>query len=82
MHRFRIALLAALAASVAPMACTSPRTQANIAQALNDAGMQINSMQQDVAVLQEQVDSLREVVARQDTLLSRLAALANVPISR
>lgn len=63
-------------------ACMTPRTQANIAQALSDANAQISAVQQDVAVLQEQVDSLRRAVARQDSAIARLAALNNVPFSR
>jgi len=40
----------------------------------------MSAMRQDYAVLQNQVDSLRMVVARQDTLLTKLATLANVPL--
>jgi len=43
-------------------------------------GTEISAMRQDYALLQNQVDSLRGVVARQDTLISRLAAAANVPL--
>jgi hypothetical protein len=42
-------------------------------------GTEISSMQQDFAALHAQVDSLRGVVARQDTLVARLAAAANMP---
>jgi hypothetical protein len=42
-------------------------------------GTEISSMQQDFAALQAQVDSLRGVVARQDTLVARLAAATNMP---
>jgi hypothetical protein len=42
-------------------------------------GTEMSEMRQDYAVLQNQVDSLRGVVARQDTLLARLASLANIP---
>lgn len=43
-------------------------------------GTEISGLQQDYAVLQSQVDSLRGVVARQDTLITRLATLANMPL--
>lgn len=74
-----LAALAALALGGSG-ACRDPRAEANIAQAMMDAGAQITAMQQDYAVLQWQVDSLRAVVARQDTLLGRLASMAGLPI--
>lgn len=43
-------------------------------------GTEMSALRQDYAVLQNQVDSLRGVVARQDTLLAHLAAAANVPL--
>jgi hypothetical protein len=43
-------------------------------------GTEISAMRQDYALLQGQVDSLRGVVARQDTLLTRLTSLANLPL--
>jgi hypothetical protein len=60
--------------------CRDPRVEANVAQAMIQVGTEISGLQQDYAVLQSQVDSLRGVVARQDTLISRLAALANMPV--
>jgi hypothetical protein len=45
-------------------------------------GTQMSAMQQDYSLLQEQVDSLRTVVARQDTLIARLATLANMPLTQ
>lgn len=60
--------------------CRDPRAEANIAEAMVQVGTEMSAMRQDYAVLQNQVDSLRMVVARQDTLLTRLATLANVPL--
>lgn len=60
--------------------CRDPRAEANIAQAMIDVGTQITAMQQDYAILQHELDSLRTVVARQDTILVRLASLAGLPI--
>jgi hypothetical protein len=68
------ALLAALAS------CRDPRVEANVAQAMIQVGTEISGLQQDYAVLQSEVDSLRSVVARQDTLITRLATLANMPL--
>jgi hypothetical protein len=61
--------------------CRDPRAEANIAQAMSDVGTQISAMQQDYSILQSEVDSLRQVVARQDTVLSRLASMAGLPYS-
>jgi len=75
--------LAAICASVlalsAATACVNPRTQAATAQALNDAASEIDGLKGDVAQVQSDLDSLRQVVAHQDTVISRLAALNNVP---
>ena len=68
------------AAAVSLIACRDPRAEANIAQAMIDVGTQVSSMQQDYAILQEQVDSLRGVVARQDTIIGRLASMAGLPL--
>ena len=78
-HRRPLSLLvAALAATL--ISCRDPRVEANVAQAMIQVGNEISGLQQDYAVLQSQVDSLRNVVARQDTLITRLAALANMPL--
>jgi hypothetical protein len=60
--------------------CRDPRAEANIADAMIQVGTEISAMRQDYALLQSQVDSLRGVVARQDTLIARLAAQANIPL--
>jgi ABC-type phosphate transport system auxiliary subunit len=60
--------------------CRDPRAEANIAEAMMQVGTEMSALRQDYAVLQNQVDSLRAAVARQDTLLVRLATLANVPL--
>jgi hypothetical protein len=60
--------------------CRDPRAEANIAEAMIQVGTQMSAMQQDYALLQQQLDSLRMVVARQDTLITRLASLANIPL--
>lgn len=41
----------------------------------------INDLRAHDALMQEQLDSLRSVVARQDTTIGRLAAAAGVPVS-
>jgi hypothetical protein len=75
----RLSFMIALA--VGTSSCRDPRAEANIAQAMTDVGTQLSAMQQDYGVLQAQVDSLRGVVARQDTILGRLASMAGLPIA-
>jgi hypothetical protein len=79
----RILRLAALGAAALALAsasaCLNPRTQAATAQALYDAATEIDGLKGDVAQVQSDLDSLRQVVAHQDTVINRLAALNNVP---
>ena len=42
----------------------------------------LNDLRQDNAALQQQVDSLRVVVAKQDTVIRQLANLAGMPLAR
>lgn len=42
----------------------------------------LNDLRQENGALQEQVDSLKVIVARQDTVIRQLANLAGVPLSR
>jgi hypothetical protein len=69
-----------LAGALLLTGCRDPRAEANIAQAMIDVGTQMSAMQQDYAILQSELDSLRGVVARQDTIIGRLASLAGLPI--
>jgi hypothetical protein len=71
--------LCVMLAALLLCSCRDPRAEANIAEAMMQVGTEISAMRQDYAMLQSQVDSLRGVVARQDTLLTRLATLANMP---
>lgn len=72
--RIRILLLAFLAG------CRDPRADANIAEAMTQVGAQMTGFQQDVSLLQDQIDSLRQIVARQDTIIARLASATGVPL--
>jgi hypothetical protein len=76
LHRYA-APAAALLLSLA--ACQSPRAQANMAEAVMDMGTAVQNMQQDLQDATERIDSLRAVVAYQDTLIDRLATLTHVP---
>ena len=62
--------------------CSRPDTTATVStgQALIELSDAVNDVRQETAVLQEQIDSLRLVVARQDSLVTRLALTAGVPL--
>jgi septal ring factor EnvC (AmiA/AmiB activator) len=73
----RIILMLALAMTSG--SCTNPRVQANIAQAMNDVSNELAAQRQDMAMLQDQLDSLKQVAARQDTLIKRLVNVTGIP---
>lgn len=62
------------------MSCRDPRADANVAQAMMEAGAQITMLQQDQSIMQSQLDSLMQVVAWQDTILRRLASHTGLPM--
>lgn len=76
MHKAPVVAVALMLAG-----CRDPRAEANIAQAMTDVGTEISAMQQDYAILQGQVDSLRGAMARQDTIIGRLASMAGLPFT-
>jgi hypothetical protein len=59
--------------------CRSPQQDAYLIEQIRQMGDELNASRQQAADLQAQLDSLRVVVARQDTLLTRLAGMAGVP---
>lgn len=61
-------------------ACGGPITSgdATLAETIIDMSDALVSVRQETALLQAQVDSLREQVARQDTVLRRLSAMAGI----
>lgn len=78
-------MLRAASAVILAMMCTAcPATKADIAmgEQIIQLGDGLNDLRQDNAALQQQVDSLRLVVAKQDTVIRQLANLAGVPLAR
>ena len=75
--RFIAVLAAATLAS-----CGNPRAEANVAQALNDAATEINGLKNELADQQAQMDSLRAILAKHDTTISRMAEANHIPIAR
>ena len=72
MRRMRSLILAS--AVLCAASCTNPRAEAATAQALNDAANEIGGLKNDVAQLQADLDSLRTVVAKQDSVINRIVA--------
>ena len=67
-------------ACVAALGCRSPKADAAIAEQMQQMADELNAVRQDNAATVEQLDSLRILVARQDTLLRQLAGMAGVPV--
>jgi hypothetical protein len=64
-------------------ACSGPRLSGDttVAETLIDMSDALVALREETALLQAQVDSLREQMARQDTVLRRLASMAGVSLS-
>lgn len=74
MPAHRAAALIVLSAMLAA-GCVPATSNIDQAQLMLDLGDAISAMREDNVVLQEQIDSLRTALARNDTLLARVAAL-------
>jgi len=71
-----------LVLSIVLSACPASRADVAISEQIIQLGDGLNDLRQDNAVLQQQVDSLRLVIARQDTVVRQLANLAGMPLAR
>jgi hypothetical protein len=79
-HSSQLARRCVLVAVLVSLAgCRSPQSDAYLLEQLQQMANELNASRQQAADLQTQMDSLRAVVARQDTLLTRLAGMAGVP---
>ena len=74
-------VLSAVLLIMACAACPASRADVAISEQIIQLGDGLNDLRQENAVLQEQVDSLKVVVARQDSVLRQLANLAGVPFA-
>ena len=72
MRRLRLFLVSS--AALLSASCGNPRSEAAVAQALNDAANEIGGLKNDISQLQTDLDSLRNVVARQDSAITRIVA--------
>jgi hypothetical protein len=78
-RRIRVSVLAGALMLAVASGCRSPQSDAYLIEQLSQMADELNASRQQTADLQSQIDSLRIVVAKQDTLLTRLAAMAGVP---
>ena len=79
-HLARTALsLAAILMIASTSGCRSPQADAYMAEQLRQMADELNAARQQQAQIQSELDSLHTIVARQDTLLTRLAGMAGVP---
>lgn len=80
----RAAAVCVFASAMVMGACNgmlpSPGSDAAQGQAMMDLAETLNQIRDQSAGLQDQVDSLREVVLRQDTIIRQLAVNAGVPL--
>ena len=65
---------------VAMTSCRNPAADATMIEQMRQLGDELNASRQDAATMHDQLDSLRIVVAKQDTLLRQIAGMANVPV--
>jgi predicted lipoprotein len=77
---FRAAAVLALA--LVCSACPASRADIAMSEQIIQMGDGLNDLRQDTSALQQQMDSLRLVVAKQDTVIRQLANLAGVPLAR
>ena len=77
--RVRLALApAAVALAVAACGGIAPSSDVSTAQVIVDLTDAVNDLRQENAILQGQIDSLRQEVARQDTLVRQMAASVGI----
>jgi len=71
-----------LVLSIVLSGCPASRADVAISEQIIQLGDGLNDLRQDNAVLQQQVDSLSLIVARQDSVIRQLANLAGIPLAR
>jgi adenylosuccinate lyase len=78
--RLRPAALVALCAAFLSGGCVSPNALAELQGQLNQAADAVNDIRVNLSIMQETLDSLRTVVAKQDTTIARLANATGVQV--
>lgn len=77
---FALTLAAGLVLTACSGTLPNPNRDMTVAEAMRDIGDALGQLREDNAFVLAQVDSLRGVVAYQDTVIRQLAAQANVPV--
>ena len=80
MSRSRLSLLACIVL-LSFSGCRNPQADAYLSEQMRQMADELNAMRQEAATMNEKLDSLRFVVAKQDTLLRQLAGMAGVPVA-
>ena len=62
------------------LGCMPSRSELELMQSVNDLGDAVNALRQDYGALLDQVDSLRLVMTKRDSLIRTLANLAGVAV--
>lgn len=73
---------AAILLAISLTGCPLSEQDLQTAQALVDIGDAVNEMRQGFTDIQDQLDSLKMVMAKQDTIIRTLANLAGVQVPR
>ena len=63
-------------------ACPTSRADIAMSEQIIQLGDGLNDLRQDNAALQQQMDSLRGVVAKQDSVIRQIANLSGFPLAR
>ena len=80
---FRPRHLILVAAAATVTGCIrSPASEARMAQQFNDISDQLNELRQDNATLQQSLDSIRAILAKHDTTLSRIVNVTGTVIAK
>jgi archaellum component FlaG (FlaF/FlaG flagellin family) len=74
MRSAKARLILFVAAILTAASCANPKNEAATAQALNDAANEIGGLKSDLAQMQMDVDSLKTIVAKHDTMLTKIQA--------
>jgi outer membrane lipoprotein SlyB len=76
----RLAVIALVTLTIA--GCTTPNSLAALNDQLQQAADAMNDLRMNMGTLETSLDSLRIVVAKQDTTIGRLANAAGIPIAK
>lgn len=81
-HVRSLAILVVFTAGLMGCIGVSPQAELDAAESLLSLNDALLSIREDQAYLQEELDELRQMVARQDSLIRRVADFTGAPIPR